>query len=150
MNNYNDIRHNKQNINNFNEGKTDTNIRDKSLSYQYNGLSERELPHGYHLSLACQSGTDMAHTIGNVTAIMLQFMLDQFPSNTFATALPSTKIAHRQLRHTPKQIRTQPYPMCIVNPRISLSGLDNRLAAGSFATTLWSTTSNRFQNLSEM
>lgn len=150
MNNYNDIRHNKQNINNFNEGKTDTNIRDKSLSYQYNGLSERELPHGYHLSLACQSGTDMAHTIGNVTAIMLQFMLDQFPSNTFATALPSTKIAHRQLRHTPKQIRTQPYPMCIVNPRISLSGLDNRLAAGSFATTLWSTTSNRFQNRSEM
>lgn len=150
MNNYNDIRHNKQNINNFNEGKTDTNIRDKSLSYQYNGLSERELPHGYHLSLACQSGTDMAHTIGNVTAIMLQFMLDQFPSNTFATALPSTKIAHRQLKHTPKQIRTQPYPMCIVNPRISLSGLDNRLAAGSFATTLWSTTSNRFQNRSEM
>ena len=150
MNNYNDIRHNKQNINNFNEGKTDTNIRDNSLSYQYNGLSERELPHGYHLSLACQSGTDMAHTIGNVTAIMLQFILDQFPSNTFATALPSTKIAHRQLRHTPKQIRTQPYPMCIVNPRVSLSGLDNRLAAGSFATTLWSTTSNRFQNRSEM
>lgn len=92
----------------------------------------------------------MAHTIGNVTAIMLQFVLDLFPSKTFATALPSTRIAHRQLRHTPKQIRTQPYPMCIVNPRISLSGLDNRLAAGSYATTLWSTTSNRFQNRSEM
>ena len=40
--------------------------------------------------------------------------------------------------------------MCIVNPRVSLSGLDNRLAAGSFATTLWSSTSNRFQNRSEM
>lgn len=92
----------------------------------------------------------MAHTIGNVTAIMLQFVLDLFPSKTFATALPSTRIAHRQLRHTPKQIRTQPYPMCVVNPRVSLSGLDNRLAAGSYATTLWSTTSNRFQNRSEM
>ena len=92
----------------------------------------------------------MAHTVGNVTAIILQFILDQFPTNTFATALPSTTIAHRQLRHTPKQIRTQPYPMCIVNPRISLSGIDNRMAAGSFGTTLWSTTSNRFQNRSEM
>lgn len=150
MSDYNDIHPNKRNINNFNEGLTDTNIRDKSLSYQYNGLSERGHEHGYQLSLACQSGTDMAHTIGNVTAIVLQFIVDQFPSNTFATAIPSTKIAHRQLRHTPKQIRTQPYPMCIVNPRISLSGLDNRLAAGSFATTLWSSTSNRFQNRSEM
>jgi hypothetical protein len=92
----------------------------------------------------------MAHTVGNVTAIMLQFVLDLFPSKTFATALPSTKLAHRQLRHTPKQISTQPYPICVVNPRISLSGIDNRLAAGSYATTLWSTTSNRFQNRSEM
>ena len=150
MNNYNDQRNNKHNINNFNEGKTDRNIRDSSLTYQYNGMSEREFQHGYQLSLACQSGTDMVHTIGNVTAIILQFMIDQFPSNTFATALPSTKIAHRQLRHTPTQIRSQPYPMCIVNPRVSLSGLDNRLAAGSFATSMWSTTSNRFQNRSEM
>lgn len=152
MSSYQDNRQNKRNLNNFNEGITDTNIRDRRLDYQYNGLSPNntDLSHGYQLSLACQSGTDMVHTIGNVTSIVLQFMVDQFPNNTFATALPSTKIAHRQLRHTPKQIRTQPYPMCIVNPRISLSGLDNRLAAGSFATTLWSSTSNRFQNRSEM
>ena len=150
MSSYTDRRNNKNNINNFNEGYTDHNIRDKRLNYQFNGLSERGLEHGYQLSLACQSGTDMTHTIGNVTAIALQFIVDQFPTNTFATAIPSTKIAHRQLRHTPKQIRTQPYPMCIVNPRVSLSGLDNRLAAGSYATTLWSTTSNRFQNRSEM
>lgn len=150
MSSYIDNRDNKNNINNFNEGKGDTNIRDRGLSYQFNGLSPRGLEHGYSLSLACQSGTDMAHTIGNVTAIVLQFIVDQFPSGTFPTVLPSTKIAHRQLRHTPKQIRTQPYPICVVNPRISLSGLDNRLAAGSFGTTLWSTTSNRFQNRSEM
>lgn len=150
MNNYSDIHFNKENKNNFNEGITDTNIRDRRLSYQYNSLSRREMPHGYSLSLACQSGTDILHTVGNVTAIALQFIVDQFPSNTFATAMPSTQIAHRQLRHTPKQIRTQPYPICVVNPRISLSGLDNRLAAGSFATSLWSTTSNRFQNRSEM
>lgn len=140
----------KQNINNVYDGKTDLHIRDKSLKYQYNGLSKETHPVGYSLSLACQSGTDTTHTIGNVTAVVLQFILDQFPDNTFKTAMPSTRIAHKQLRHTPSQIRTQPYPMCIVNPRISLSGLDNRLAAGSFATSLWSTTSNRFQNRSEM
>lgn len=152
MSSYQDNRQNKRNLNNFNEGITDTDIRDRRLNYQYNGLSPNnaDLSHGYQLSLACQSGTDMVHSIGNVTSIVLQFIIDQFPRNTFATALPSTKIAHRQLRHTPKQIRTQPYPMCIVNPRVSLSGLDNRLAAGSFATTLWSSTSNRFQNRSEM
>lgn len=150
MSKYHEYHPNKDNINNFNEGITDKDIRDRRLMYQYNSLSPRGNEHGYSLSLACQSGTDMAHTIGNVTAIALQFIVDLFPDNTFSTALPSTQIAHRQLRHTPKQIRTQPYPLCIVNPRVSLSGLDNRLAAGSFATTMWSTTSNRFQNRSEM
>lgn len=151
MSSYNDARFNKTNNNNFNEGLTDNNIRDLNrLSYQYNELSNENNEHGYSLSLACQSGTDIVHTVGNVSAIMLQFVLDLFPSKTFNTALPSTTISHRQLRHTPKQIRTQPYPICAVNPRVSLSGLDNRLAAGSFATTMWSTTSNRFQNRSEM
>ena len=147
---YSDEHKNKTNINNFNEGLTDLNIREPRLMYQYNSLSPRGLEHGYKLSLACQSGTDMAHTTGNVTAVIQQFIVDQFPQHTFSTVMPSTQIAHRQLRHTPKQIRSQPYPMCIVQPRISLSGLDNRLAAGSFATTLWQTTSNRFQNRSEM
>ena len=146
---YNDTHPNKDNINNFNEGITDHNIRDKRLSYEYNALSRKEHP-GFQLSLACSSATDMAHTVGNVTAIGLQFILDLFPNETFKTALPSTRLAERQLRHTPKQIRTQPYPICVVSPRTSLSGLDNRLAAGSFATTTWNTTSNRFQNRSEM
>lgn len=146
---YNDTHPNKDNINNFNEGITDHNIRDKRLSYEYNALSRKEHS-GFQLSLACSSATDMAHTVGNVTAIGLQFILDLFPNETFKTALPSTRLAERQLRHTPKQIRTQPYPICVVSPRTSLSGLDNRLAAGSFATTTWNTTSNRFQNRSEM
>lgn len=147
---YNDIHPNKDNINNFNEGITDHNIRDRRLSYQYNALSRKEHP-GFKLSLACSSATDIAHTVGNVAAVGLQFILDLFPNGTFKTAIPSTAMAYRQLRHTPKQIRTQPYPICVVSPqRISLSGLDNRLAAGSFATTTWNTTSNRFQNRSEM
>jgi hypothetical protein len=151
VNNYNEYHPNKDNINNFNEGITDYDVRDKRrLSYQYNSLSPRGNEHGYSLSLACQSGTDIMHSIGNATAVILQFVLDLFPDNTFATAMPSTQLAHRQLRHTPKQIRTQPYPLCVVSPRVSLSGLDNRLAAGSFATTTWNTTSNRFQNRSEM
>ena len=149
---YNDIKNNKQNQNNFNAGTTDTRIHTPGISYQYNDLSpmDPKLQHGYSLSLACESGTDMLHSIGNVTAVMLQFIIDLFPPNTFATAMPSTKLANRQLLHTPKQIRTQPYPLCVVNPRVSLSGLDNRLAAGSFATSTWSSTSNRFQNRSEM
>lgn len=149
-NSYNEMHPNKDNINNFDEGITDLDIREKRLMYQYNGLSPRGNEHGYSLSLACTSGTDMMHSIGNVTAVVLQFILDLFPENTFKTALPSTRLAHRQLRQTPKQIRSQSYPMCLVSPRVSLSGLDNRLAAGSFATTTWSTTSNRFQNRSEM
>lgn len=149
MNEYSDEHFNKQNANNFNEGAT-AGIRDISMNYEVNGLDYGQRPHGYDLSLACQSGTDVVHTVGNVTAIALQFILDQFPPGTFATAMPSTRIASRQLRHTPNQIRTQPYPLCIVNPRISLNGLDGRMAAGSFATTTWSTTSNRFQNRSEM
>jgi len=151
MSEYNEIRFNHQNQNNFSEGLTDQDIYRPGMNYQYNGLAyEGQMKHQYDISLAAQSGTDMVHTIGNVTGIVLQFMVDQFPNKTFATVMPSTKIAHRQLRHTPKQIRTMPYPMCIVNPRVSLSGLDDRLAAGSFGTTLWQTTSNRFRNRSEM
>lgn len=147
---YDDIHFNEDNINNFNEGKVSADTRDPRLKYQYNSMSPEVNPHGYSLSLACQSGTDIVHSIGNVTAVLLQFIIDQFPSNTFATAIPSTQLAHKQLKHTPKQIRSQPYPICIVNPRVSLLGLDDRLAAGSFATTNWSSTSNRFGNRSEM
>ena len=147
---YHEYHPNKENINNFNEGITNPETRDRRLLYQYNGLSKRDHEHGYSLSLAAQSGTDMLHSCGNVCAIALQFVLDLFPQGTFETALPSTQLAHRQLRQTPLQIRQQPYPMCVVQPRISLAGKDDRLAAGSFATTTWFTTSNRFQNRSEM
>ena len=121
MSNYSDTHPNRDNINNFNEGLGDHDIRERRLLYQYNGLSPRGNEH-----------------------------VDRFPDETFKTVLPSTRIAHRQLRHTPQQVRQQAYPLCVVNPRVSLSGLDNRLAAGSFATTTWSSTSNRFQNRSEM
>lgn len=149
---YSDIQSNKSNVNDTSQGMTDGRIIDKRLMYSYNELDKTNpaLDHNFEISLACESGTDMVHAVGNVTAIAMRFILDLFPPNTFATALPSTTIAHRQLRHVPKQIRTQAYPLCIVNPRVSLSGLDNRLAAGSFATTTWGPISNRFQNRSEM
>lgn len=150
MSKYHEYHPNKDNINNFNEGITDLDIRERRLNYQYNSLSPRDHEHSYSLSLACQSGTDMMHSIGNVMAVIQEFIVDLFPQKTFSTVIPSTQLAHRQLKHTPQQIRSQAYPMCLVQPRISLSGLDNRLAAGSFATTTWNTTSNRFQNRSEM
>lgn len=141
---------NNRNDNNFNEGKTDLNIRDTAMTYQYGGYSPDTMAKQMSLSIACQSGTDVVHSIGNVTAILLQFILDQFPSKTFATAIPSTELQHRQLRHTTKQMRTQPYPLCIVSPRISLLANDDRLGAGSFATTTWYSASDRYQNRSEM
>ena len=61
---YSDEHKNKSNINNFSEGLTDLKIRDKRLMYQYNSLSPLGNEHGYALSLACQSGTDMVHTTG--------------------------------------------------------------------------------------
>ena len=78
MSNYNDTHPNKGNINNFNEGLGDLDIRERRLLYQYNSLSPRGNEHGYSLSLACQSGTDMMHSIGNVGAIALQFIVDRF------------------------------------------------------------------------
>lgn len=150
---YSDMHPNKINVNDFRQGAVDgKNVVDKRLKYSFNDLdkTDKSLAHNFEISLACESGTDIVHAVGNVTAIAMRYILDQFPPNTFATALPSTTIAHRQLRHTPKQIRTQAYPLCVVSPRVSLSGLDNRLAAGSFATTTWGPISNRFQNRSEM
>lgn len=139
------------NINDINEGKGQpAYIRNPRYDYVFGMAKDEVEKTKLALSVACEAGTDMLHTVGNVTAIGLQFIVDQFPTGTFNTVLPATKLAHRQLRHTPKQILSQPYPMCIVNPRVSLSGNDGRMAAGSFATTVWSNTSARFQNRSEM
>ena len=92
---YSDTILNKNNDNITNQGITDTHIRDKRLGYVYNGLSKDDpsLQHNYSISLACESGTDIVHAVGNVTAIAMQFILDLFPSKTFNTALPSTTIA---------------------------------------------------------
>ncbi len=141
---------NNRNDNNFNEGKTNLNIRDTAMTYQYGGYSPDTMARQMSLSIACQSGTDVVHSVGNVTAILMQFILDQFPSGTFKTAIPSTKLAHRQLKQTPKQIRTQPYPMCIVNPRVSLIANDDRFGANTFAATTYFSASDRYQNRSEM
>ena len=50
MNKYYEYHPNKDNINNFNEGKIDHDIRDRSLTYQYNGLSPRDNEHAYSLA----------------------------------------------------------------------------------------------------
>ena len=93
---YSDLVKNKRNLNNFDAGAADMNVHTPGVNYQFNGLSpaDRSLKHGYSLSLACESGTDMLHSIGNITAVMLQFIVDQFPSNTFKTVLPSTKLSN--------------------------------------------------------
>ena len=87
MSKYHEYHPNKDNINDFNEGITDLNIRERRLNYQYNSLSPRDHEHSYSLSLACQSGTDMMHSIGNVMAVIQEFVVDLFPQKTFETYL---------------------------------------------------------------
>lgn len=149
MSKYDDIRYDKTNQNNFKEGITNTEIN-RSQSFHYTGTDRDTNPNQLAISLACQSGTDIAHSVGNVTAILLQFIVDQFPSGTFATVVPATSLAHRQLKHTPKQVRTQEYPLCIANPRVSIMGKDDRFGGNTFATTTWNNTSDRHNDRGEM
>lgn len=149
MSKYDDIRYDKTNINDFKEGISNTEIK-RSPSFHYTGTDREYNPNQLAISLACQSGTDVAHSVGNVTAILLQFIVDQFPSGTFATVVPATSLAHRQLKHTPKQVRTQEYPICVANPRISLIGREDRFGGNTFATTTWNNTSDRHNDRGEM
>ena len=50
-NQYSDVHPNKQNINNVNEGLTDTDIRDPGMKYQFNALSPEVNPHGFKMSI---------------------------------------------------------------------------------------------------
>ena len=66
--------------------------------------------------IMCQCST--AHTFGNVTAYIQKWLLDLFPDETFKTIHVNSKIAHTQLRSTPKEILKKSPPMLILRPRI--------------------------------
>lgn len=66
--------------------------------------------------LQCQCST--AHTFGNVTAYVQNWLINLFPENLFKTIHVNSKIAHNQLRSTPKEFLKKQNPMFIIRPRI--------------------------------
>lgn len=66
--------------------------------------------------IQCQCSA--AHTFGNVTAYVQNWLINLFPENTFKTVHVNSKIAHSQLRSTPKEFLKKNNPMFIIRPRI--------------------------------
>ena len=77
----------------------------------------QELKYGHPVRyIQCQCST--AHTFGNVTAFIQNWLLNLFPEGLFKTIHVNSKIAHQQLRSTPKEFLKKSPPMFIIRPRI--------------------------------
>lgn len=78
---------------------------------------EREKLYGHAVHyIQCQCSS--AHTFGNVTAFVQNWLLNLFPDNLFKTIHVNSKIAHTQLRSTGKEFLKKQSPMFIIRPRI--------------------------------
>ena len=67
--------------------------------------------------IQCQCS--IAHTFGNVTAFIQNWLLSEiFPPKTFRTIHVNSKIAHQQLRSTPHEFLKKTPPMFIIRPRV--------------------------------
>lgn len=66
--------------------------------------------------IQCQCST--AHTFGNVTAFIQNWLINLFPENFFKTIHVNSKIAHTQLRSTPEEFLKKQTPTFIIRPRI--------------------------------
>ena len=76
-----------------------------------------EKQHGHPVNyIQCQSST--AHTFGNVTAFIQNWLINLFPENLFKTIHVNSKIAHTQLRSTPNEFLKKTPPMFVIRPRI--------------------------------
>lgn len=80
----------------------------------------------------CQTST--AHTFGNVTACVQNWLIDLFPDNLFKTLHVHSKIAHKQLRSTPKEFLKKLKPMFVMRPRIEWNS-DDVFLANTLVTT---------------
>lgn len=78
---------------------------------------KHELKYGHPVHyIQCQCST--AHTFGNVTAFIQNWLLNLFPEGLFKTIHVNSKIAHAQLRSTPKEFLKKQPPMFVIRPRI--------------------------------
>ena len=73
----------------------------------------------------CQ--TSIAHTYGNVTAQVQNYILNLFPPNTFKTMHVHSKIAYKQLTQTPDTFLKKVAPMFILRPRVEWNSTDKFL-----------------------
>lgn len=78
-------------------------------------LHEKKYGHPVNY-IQCQSSS--AHTFGNVTAYVQNWLLGLFPEGLFKTIHVNSKIAHTQLRSTPNEFLKKQSPMFIIRPRV--------------------------------
>ncbi len=88
---------------------------------------ERIYGHPVHF-IQCQCSA--AHTFGNVTAFIENWLLNLFPENLFKTIHVNSKIAHQQMRSTPKEFLKKSPPMFVIRPRIDWND-NNRFLNGT-------------------
>ncbi len=85
----------------------------------------------------CLAQTSLAHTYGNVTAFMLEYIKGLFPKDYFQTITVSSKIAFKEfdvLKNVNKDVFKKTKPMLIIRPRVDIEANDNFLA-GTYLTT---------------
>lgn len=85
--------------------------------------------HGHPVNyIQCQCSS--AHTFGNVTAFIQNWLINLFPENYFKTIHVNSKIAHRQLRSTPGEFFYKNKPIFIIRPRVEWND-SNRFLHGT-------------------
>ena len=78
-------------------------------------MEEKLKGHPMHfIQCMCSS----AHTFGNVTAFIQNWLINLFPPDLFKTIHVNSKIAHAQLRSTGKEFLKKTPPMFVIRPRI--------------------------------
>jgi len=84
----------------------------------------------------CIAQTSLAHTYGNVTAFILEYVKGLFPKNYFSTVTVSSKIAFKEfdiLKNTNSNVFKKTKPMLIIKPRVEIESNDNFLS-GTYLT----------------
>ena len=82
------------------------------------------------------ASTSMAHTYGNVTAFITEFVKNIFPKHYFKTTHISSTIAYREFnifQNSTKEFMKKNKPILLIRPRIELNDQDNFLY-GTFLT----------------
>lgn len=78
----------------------------------------------------CCSGTSVAHTYGNMTTIIKNYVKNLYPKNYFETEFISSSIGYKQfrpLRQKNKEFLKKKKPMLIIKPRINVNDEDKFL-----------------------